>query len=263
MTHLIGDTALSLLVVTQGQWGERIADYVGRSCPPTWTVKRWAAPPRLPLLIDDPAEFLPPALPPVELLLALGETVGLAQLIPDIAKQTGAHAVIAPIDRNESLPPGLVSQLRQWLWAMEVAVVFPKPFCSLTPTTYSEPPIQVHYANPTIAAFAHVFGKPRFQITVSADHHLSTIQIERNAACGCAYFVASGLEDHTVPDAVPAAGLLHHHYPCLASMQQDTDYQDTLMHVSGRIVQAAVREQISAHLEPTAYLRPAGRVAGE
>jgi hypothetical protein len=63
-----------------------------------------------------------------------------------------------------------------------------------------------------------------------------------------------------VADAEQEAGMLHHHYPCLASMNQDTDYRDTLMHVSGNIVREAVRVEIGPHLDPVAYYRPHGRV---
>ena len=40
------------------------------------------------------------------------------------------------------------------------------------------------------------------------------------------------------------SGLLHHHYPCLASMGIDTDFGDTLMHVSGNLMRDVVTEQV-------------------
>jgi hypothetical protein len=54
--------------------------------------------------------------------------------------------------------------------------------------------------------------------------------------------------------------MLHHHFPCLASMTQDPDYLDTLMHVSGHLMRDAVRQELEDHLTPVAYLRPQGRV---
>jgi hypothetical protein len=256
----IDSSPFGVLAVTQGQWGERIADHVGRVRPPSWTVHRWAAPRALPLVVDDPADFLPPTLPKVDLVLALGETAAVAQLIPDIAKMTGAAAVIAPIDRNESLPAGLVKQLRGWLDDLGVAVAFPKPFCSLTETTYNWPPIIVKYDHPAIRRFASEFGTPRFKVMVDADRRIYGVTVERQSACGCAAFVAQGLAGQLVDAAEYEAGMLHHHYPCLASMNQDLDYRDTLMHVSGHILREAIKEQIKHHLEPTPYLRPMGRV---
>ena len=88
---------LSVLAVTQGQWGERIADHVGRHPPPSWTIHRWTAPRVLPLVVDDPADYLPRALPAVDIILALGDTPAVAQLIPDVVRLTGAKSVIAPM----------------------------------------------------------------------------------------------------------------------------------------------------------------------
>ena len=42
-----------VLAVMQGQWGERIADNVGRFHPSDWTVQRWSAPRALPLVLDE------------------------------------------------------------------------------------------------------------------------------------------------------------------------------------------------------------------
>lgn len=259
-----GHTAtLRLLVVTQGQWGERIADNVGRFAPVTWTVQRWAAPRVIPLIVDYPEDYLPAEMPPADLVLVVGETAGVVQLVPDLVRLSGAHAVIAPIDRNESLPPGLVRQLTGWLSDLGVVAVFPKPFCSLTTTTYNHAPIVKSYDDPLIREFATYFGRPRFRLAVDAERRVAEAQVEVDSACGCARAVASGLSGCPVDDAEFEAGMLHHHYPCLASMNQDADYHDTLMHVSGHILQDAVKEQLLSHLAPTPYLRPQGRVDRE
>ncbi len=251
---------LEILAITQGQWGERIYDNLCRFAPPEWAIHRWAAPRSLPPLIDDPADFLPAVLPAANLVLALGETPAVAQLIPDIVKLSGAKSVIAPIDRNESLPPGLIAQLQRWLAELGAAAAFPKPFCSLTPTTYNHPPIVVEYDDPLIRAFAQHFGRPRLRLTLDTEQRICEAETVRDAACGCARFVAMGLVGRFASEAEYEAGMLHHHYPCLAGMTQDADYQDTLMHVSGHILREAVNEQIQEHLEPPSYFRPPGRV---
>jgi hypothetical protein len=260
---MVSTARLTLLAVTQGQWGERIADNIRRTCPGGWTLHQWSAPRALPLVIDDPDDYLPPQLPQADLVLALGDTAGVIQLIPDIVKLTGAKSVIAPIDRNESVPPGLVQQLRKWLADLHAAVVFPKPFCSLTETTYNSPPIVVHYDDPIIAQFAQRFGRPQFAITVDADKKIGSATVVKNSTCGCAQYVAARLIGMHVDEAEFEAGMLHHHFPCLASMNQDADYKDTLMHVSGHILQEAVVEQIKDHRSPPQYLRPMGRVDAE
>ncbi len=250
---------LRILAVTQAQWGERIAENISRNCPVTWTVHRWAAPKVLPQIVDDPDDYLPASFPPADLVLALGDTPGVAALIPDVVQRCGARAVIAPIDRNESLPPGLANQLRGWLADLNVTAVFPKPFCSLTETTYNQPPITVTYDNPIIRSFAAVFGRPAFQVAVTPDRQIGPVTVRRDSACGCGRHVAACLPGCPVDEAEHKAGMLHHHYPCLASMNQDADYQDTLMHISGHLVREAIKAEIAGHVE-IAYLRPHGRV---
>jgi hypothetical protein len=197
-------------------------------------------------------------LPESDLLLALGETSGLAQLVPEIAGATGVKAVLAPIDRNESLPPGLVGQLQGWLDQLGVGVVFPRPFCSLTEETINHGRMQTTYDEPLVRRFASSFGKP--ELMVQVEHgRVAQIEVMRDAACGCAHYVAEHLEGISVDQALEEAGMLHHHFPCLASMNQDSDYHDTLMHVSGNILKDGLKEALGDHLK-VAYVRPAGQV---
>lgn len=254
-----GGYAFRLLTLTQGEWGERIAEYIKQTAPSRWVVNTWKAPRVLPPIIDYPEDFLPESFPQTSVVLALGDTSGLAQLVPDIAKMAEAEAVIAPIDNNNSLPPGLVQQLKQWLENMGVESVFPKPFCSLTETTYNQKPLLTSYDIEPVREFARYYGRPQFNIDVE-DGRISQIEVTRDAACGCARSVAEGLVGVEVDESIEKTGMLHHHFPCLASMNQDADYHDTLMHVSGHILQDSVKEEIKNHLSPTVYLRPEGHI---
>src|SRR3989304_5795024 len=152
-----------VLAVTQGLWGERIADNVAAHAPADWEVNVWAAPRLIPPIVDDPEEFLPGQLPATDLLLALGEVPGLAQLIPEIVRLTGARAVLAPIDRSVSLPSGLALPLEGWLDQVGVPIVFPMPFCSLAPETINRPPRLAEYDDPLVRRFPSPFGRPVFQ----------------------------------------------------------------------------------------------------
>jgi len=252
------DSMFRVLAVTQGLWGERIAGNIQANAPADWRVSAWAAPRVLPPIIDDPADYLPAELPASDLILSLGEVAGVAQLLPDIVRMTGASAVIAPIDRTESLPLGLVGQLRGWLEAAGASVVFPRPFCTLTETQVNRTPNVEQYDHPLIRRFAAHFGRPQFKIEVSAGR-IREVAVVRDAACGCSRHVAEGLVNVHVDEAVERAGMLHHHFPCLASMNQEADYNDTLMHISGDCLRDAIKEEIRQHLSPTLYLRPAGR----
>jgi hypothetical protein len=255
----VGNAAdpLRVLLVTQGQWGERIAANISANAPSNWTVHSWAAPRVIPPVVDDPEDFLPETFPDSDLVVALGDVPGLAQLIPDVVSMAGAKAVIAPIDRNASLPKGLARQVEGWLEQQGVFAVFPKPFCSLTESRLNRTPLVQEYDHPLIAEFASVFGKPELDITVE-DGTITAVEVRRDAACGCARHVAEGLIGTTVDEAIEEAGLLHHHYPCLADMNKDDDYLDTLMHVSGNLLKDNVRDSLKTHLA-VSYIRPQGR----
>lgn len=254
-----GDNVFHLLTLSQGEWGERIAENIKNTAPPHWVVHSWKAPRVLPPIIDYPEDFLPESFPQATVVLALGDTAGLAQLVPDIAQMAGAQAVIAPIDNNESLPPGLARQLKQWLENIGVESVFPKPFCSLTETTYNQKPLLTTYDIEAVREFARYYGRPEFEVQVE-EGQIRQVEVTRDAACGCARAVAQGLAGIEVDAAIDKTGMLHHHFPCLAGMNQDIDYHDTLMHVSGHILQDSVKEKIADHLSPTPYLRPDGHV---
>ncbi len=251
---------MNLLAVVTGEYGRRIARNVTDHCPADWNVSVWEAPTRFPIVIEDPLDFLPATLAPVELILALGEHPGIAELLPDIAKMTHARSLIAPVDRVEWLPKGLMNQLRGWMKQAGVACAFPKPFCSLTENAYSLRGQRVPYDDPWIAEFARWFGKPRVSVTVDPESKtLLSVQVERDAACGCTRFIAEGIIGTPVDDVEFQAGMLHHHYPCLASMGIDPDYSDTLLHVSGDLS----RDAFSSAVKPfrtTRYLRPDGWV---
>ena len=251
-----------VLAVTQGLWGERIAENLRAHAPAGWRIETWAAPPRIPPIVDEPEEYLPETLPQADLLLALGEAPGLAQLIPDLARRTGAQAVLAPIDRNESLPPGLAAQLRGWLSDLGVPVAFPKPFCSLTETTSGRASHLEPIEHPHLQRFARAFGRPVLRLEVEGGR-VASAEVVRDAACGCARHAAAGLPGTPVEQAVEAVGMLHHHYPCLASMNIDADYHDTLMHVSGHLLQDAVKEALGPHAPTVTYLRPDNLVQDE
>jgi hypothetical protein len=195
----------------------------------------------------------------VDLILAFGEHKGIIELLPDAAKMTGAKAVLAPVDNEAWLPRGLARQLHGWLARQEVACATPKPLCSLTEHDYATARRQrTTYEDPLISEFARYFGQPELSITVNPDtRRVSAADVDRDAVCGCARFVAQGLVGLTADEAEEKAGLLHHHFPCLASMGIDVDYGDTLMHISGNILKDNVGLQVKPYKD-VRYLRPEG-----
>jgi hypothetical protein len=186
-------------------------------------------------------------------VLSFAEHRGVAELLPDIAQMTGTQAVIAAIDNEAWLPRGLARQLRGWLEDMGVVCVTPKPLCSLTEHHYDvSRQTHLEYDHPLIRAFAQHFGRPKLQLTIDPDsRRIIAAEVERDAVCGCARHVAQGLVGTLVDEAEEKAGLLHHHYPCQASMGIDRDYSDTLMHVSGNLL----RDNIAAQVKPYKSVR--------
>ncbi len=252
---------MRILAIITGDYGQRHVDNVRECAPRYWEIEVWRAPSHYPPMIDYPEDHVPASLPEADLILAFGEHKGVAELLPEVARMTGARAVIAPVDREEWLPRGLARQLRRWLAEMDVACVTPKPLCSLTETHYNVKPNTVAYDDPLIAEFARVFGRPRFRITVDPEtRDIVAIKVERDAVCGCARHVARELLGVPADDAERLAGLLHHHYPCLASMGIDDDFDDTIMHVSGNIMKQQIKDEVQDHVE-VRYIRP-GKKAG-
>ena len=251
---------MRILVVISGDYGARHVENIRASGPKGWIVEAWDAPTLLPLIIDYPEDYLPETMPAADLILALAEHKGVAELIPEIAQLTGARAVIAPVDNEAWLPRGLARQLRGWLERQDVACVTPKPFCSLTETYYDVTRREkIAYQDPLISEFAKYFGRPAFEIEIDPESRIIMAAVaRRDAACGCASFAAERLVGLSADDAEQEGGMFHHHYPCLASMGIDVDFSDTLMHVSGNIM----RDEIAAQVKPfkrVNYIAPGTR----
>lgn len=248
---------MKILAIISGEYGQRHVDNILSHGPSEWKVEVWRAPSLFPLMIDYPEDYVPDTLAPADLILSLGEHKGIAELLPDVARVTGAQAVLAAIDNEAWLPRGLARQLRGWLKDMGVDCVTPKPLCSLTETHYSLARRQhIEYNSPLIAKFARHFGRPELRLTTDPDtRQITNAEVLRDSVCGCASYVAQGLVGVSVDEAEYEAGMLHHHFPCLASMGIDADYGDTLMHISGNIIKDSVGRQVKP-FKRVQYIRP-------
>ncbi len=220
--------AVKVLFAVQGRYGERVAANVRENGPKEWETSVLSLPLRLPAVVDDPAAVLPATIPAADLLVSLHETAGAADLVPDIAKACGARAVLAAVDDRAACPRGLENQIRKRLSAMGIACAFPRPLCAFDGGPHA-----------LLSAFAASFGRPRLAIARDGDLIVSA-SVLRDAPCGAARFVASILPGTRVADAPDTGALRHHHHPCLASMEIDPDLNDTIMHLSGYIVRAAI-----------------------
>lgn len=252
---------MRILAIINGEYGERHVANLNQHAPKSWHIETWQAPKAFPLVMDYPEDHLPESLPQSDLILSFAEHKSVAELLPDIAQMTGARSVLVAVDDETWLPRGLARQLIGWLERINATCVTPKPLCSLTETDYGiTRRDRIQYQDAHIAEFARYFGKPTFQLEVDPDTRtIAAIQVRRDAVCGCARHVAENLIGISVDEAEEKAGLLHHHFPCLASMTKLNDFNhDTLMHESGHVLKDTIGDQIKPYKQ-TRYISPGKR----
>jgi len=225
---------MRILAIIQGHYGERMVDTWRRYGSEGWQVEALRIEGPLPSMMEDPSQYLPGEIPQADLVVSLGEEPGVAEMLPDIVKASGARAVIVPVDNRAWVPPGLGRQLERSFARQAVAAVFPVPFCSLRESDSEDP---------LIREFAHHFGLPEVELEVEGERVQGGRAI-RSAPCGSTYFVVEELKGTKVQDAEERAGILHHNYPCLATMTIDWQFQDTLMHRAGYFTKEAVKKAL-------------------
>ena len=239
---------MKILAIVSGEYGKRHVENIQKNGPHSWKINIWQAPAIFPMIIDEPEDFLPPAMQPADLILSFAEHKGMAELLPEIARRTGAQAVIVAVDNETWLPRGLATQLRGWLAEMNVACATPKPLCTLTESDYKTTRSQREsYHSPQISEFARYFRQPELTIEVDPENEtIASIEVRRDATCGCARYVAQRLVGLSTSQVEEKADLLHHHYPCLASMVKLDDYgHETLMMESGDMLKASIRRNLT------------------
>jgi len=261
MRHGEKGDGMRLLVILSGEYGQRHLENIQEHGPQSWIFHTWKSPPVLPPVIDYPEDYLPETFPQVDLILSFAEHKGVAELLPEIAKMTQAKAVLAAVDNESWLPKGLARQLRRWLGDIGVTCITPKPLCSLTEEDYGVSLRErIPYEDAYISEFARHFGQPSLKLTIDPESRaITAVEVERDAVCGCARYVAENLVGLSAGEAEEKAGLLHHHYPCMASMVRDVDFNnDTLMHASGNVMKANIAKQVRPFID-IHYLRPGTR----
>jgi hypothetical protein len=252
---------MKILTIITGEYGQRHVDNLRTHGPKHWQLNIWKSPASFPPVIDYPEDYLPESFPATDLILSFAEHRGMAELLPDIAQMSGAKSVLVSVDNETWLPTGLARQLHGWLTRIGVNCVTPKPLCSLTEFDYGiSRKDRVEYHDPHIAAFARMFGKPELKIKVDPDtRKIIAAQVKRDAVCGCARYIAEGIEGMSVDVVEEKAGLLHHHYPCLASMTKLTEFNhDTLMHESGNLIKDNINRQVKSYKHKR-YIAPGKR----
>lgn len=227
---------MRILVLQQGVYGQRIAENITKKSP-DWIVHSLTVPAIQEPIVDEPEKYLPEQLPQADIILHLAESPQAAQLLPAVVRGTGAGAVIASIDSSAWIPLGLRNQLRRELEKMGVTIVFPEPLCSIDEETVGFGDTVQPYTNDTIRQFSRSYGKPILDVILSEDGKITEARVLRGSPCGSTEYTVGRVKGMDKDKAVPTAGLMCLHYPCLASMkfEQTDNGVDTIMHNSGRI----------------------------
>lgn len=239
---------IKLLVMIQGVYGRRIADHVMEKKPAQWTIHVWDVPTVSEAIVDEPEQYLPDFFPPADLVLHLAESAQAAQLLPAVVQRTGARGVVASIDSSAWIPLGLRNQLRRELSLQGVAIVFPEPLCSMDEESVGFYEVnRSPYTSKVISAFARHFGKPDLDVEVDTRGRIIKAVVKRSAPCGSTEYTAKRVIGMDAHKAVPTAGLMCLHYPCLASMkfEQTDNGVDTIMHTSGRVFNEAMERALT------------------
>lgn len=215
-----------------GRYAERVIAHLSAMSP--GNVTAFSVPRALPPVLDDPAEFLPAGLGNAEVMVAINIHPELLLEMPEYAKGGVLRALIAPIEDPGWIKPGLQRQVTLACGRRGIESAFPKPFCSLEPST------------PAIAEFCEQFhvGVPTFNVRVEGGR-VAAIEVLRGAPCALTTFVAEQLVGLPADELLAKkAGEFHHAYPCLSSMAMDADTGDTIMHASLALIISRVAEAL-------------------
>jgi len=213
----------------------------------------------VPAFIDEPLDFLPKHLPPVDYLIVVGVHQDLLAGLPEFLKDKEIRGVIVPIEDPSWVPPGLQTQVLNEFEKYGIQAAFPKPFCSLSKeqNQYNQPGFHITKNHQNIDEFIDYFriGAPVVSLKLSKNG--KTIEdgtIIRSAPCGSTFFIVQQLhstdfgngEEISLNERISKA---HHSFPCSASMDQDSQLKDSILHVGGYLVRNAIRKELGLEEE--------------
>ncbi|MFW9995083.1 MAG: DUF166 domain-containing protein [Candidatus Odinarchaeota archaeon] len=191
-------------------------------------------PSNLPSFVEEPEKYFPADLPEVDVIITVALHQDLMAAISHVVEVTKAKAVIAPVENPNWAPLGLQQQVRESLEAMDVEVVFPKPFCSLKKTGLK-----------TVDQFIDEYkiGYPVLTTEIE-DGVIQNATVIRSSPCGCSWYVAQRIRLADLDELNEEISMAHHSYPCTASMVHDRELGDTILHKAGYIARETVRNSI-------------------
>ncbi len=208
----------------------------------------------IPDFVEDPGEFLPENLPPVDFLLVVGIHQDLLGGLPDYLKDKGTKAVIVPIEDPKWVPPGLQTQVLKEFENNGIQAAFPKPFCALSKDYDENNKVGYHLTqeHDRVHEFIDYFkiGVPIVSFLLTPDGKaIEDRCVIQSAPCGSTYYICQQLKGKYFDDNGTSLNekisKAHHAYPCNASMDQDSILKDSCLHVGGYLVRNAIRRALN------------------
>ena len=211
----------------------------------------------IPDFIEEPEQYLPKNIPPVDFILVVGIHQDLLSGLPHYLKDKNIKAVILPIEDPKWIPPGLQVQVLEEFEENGIQATFPKPFCSLSKELNDSNKIGFHLTkdHEYIHEFIDYFkvGEPIISFLLSKDgKSIEDTCVLQTAPCGSSFYVCQQLKskyfkngksgDLSLNERISKA---HHAYPCNASMDQDNILKDSILHVGGYLIRNAIRRELN------------------
>ncbi|MFX1302093.1 MAG: DUF166 domain-containing protein [Promethearchaeota archaeon] len=215
----------------------------------------------VPEFIEEPEEYLPKNLPPVDFLMVVGIHQDLLSGLPYYLKDSGVKAVIVPVEDPKWVPAGLQVQVLEELEKYGIQAAFPKPFCSLSKelNEYNKVGFHLTEKHDFIDEFIDYFkiGEPIVSFLLSNDgESIEDTCVLQSAPCGSSYYICQQLKskyfkngksgDLSLNERISKA---HHAYPCNASMDQDSILKDSILHIGGYLIRNAIRRELNLEEE--------------
>jgi len=195
-------------------------------------------PATMPRFIENAEDFLPKSLPKADIAIAINLHPDVLAELPEKLAEYGFKALIVPVEEPNWCPSGLVKQLKEKCNRLGIELAAPKPFCLLKPSDEHQ----------TINRFIDEMGMgyPAFEIETEDRNgrtRIKTVKVLRSQPCGAAWFIGLKLREfefESMRELWNMVSELHHSFPCTGSMEKDSEYNDTLLHVAGYAARHAI-----------------------
>ncbi len=206
-------------------------------------------PARIPVYVDDPADYFPDELEPHDVTLAINVHEDLLLSLPALAVASGSRALIVPQDDTGWLSAGVRRQTQRICDELGLECAFPKPACAL----------DARADQAVIREFQERYriGKPKIVIQ-SRDGVIREARVVQSAPCGNTYYVAYNLAGQQIDSDLNerVVSKYWHSFPCVGSMQTDPELGDSILHKGGwlhyQAVDDAIKEEAALKAEAVA-----------